>query len=158
RLMQLLLEDKKTNPSRYALVVLAEGATWKGRTVEEHGQTDAYGHKKKINIAEALSAQVQRLTGEETVVSDLTYHLRSGEPGVLDKMIAVTFANMAIELIADKAHGRMVGIRNGCYTDSEIPNPALGPRKVDIDTMYNTTRYRPSYAAKKGLPIFLNRV
>ena len=31
-----------------------------------------------------------------------------------------------------------------------IPDPELGPRKVDIATMYNTERYRPNYANKTG--------
>ena len=99
-LIDLLDTDKKNNPSRYALVVLSEGATWKGRAVQEHGDPDAYGHRRKINIAEALSAEVKHRTGNETVVSDLTYDLRSGEPDFLDKMIAYTFASMAIECIA----------------------------------------------------------
>jgi 6-phosphofructokinase 1 len=28
---------------------------------------------------------------------------------------------------------------------------------VDVATMYNTDRYRPSYNGKRGLPIFLTR-
>ena len=119
---------------------------------------DAFGHRKKRNIAEGLSEHLHHRTGEETVVSDLTYDLRSGEPDFLDKMIAVTFANMAIELITSRAHRRMVGIRNGCYTDSEIPDPRRGPRKVDVAALYNTSRYRPHYGGKKGLPFFLARV
>jgi 6-phosphofructokinase 1 len=158
RLIELLIEDKKNNPSRYALVVMSEGASWKGRSVEEFGETDAFGHRKKRSIAEAFSEQVKKKANEDTVVSDLTYDLRSGEPDFLDKMIATTFANMAFELIASGSTGRMVGIRNGCYTDSEIPDPALGPRKVDSGSMYNVERFRPNYGAKKGLPIFMTRV
>jgi 6-phosphofructokinase 1 len=158
RLLELLIADKKTNPSRYALVVLAEGASWAGSTVKEYGEPDAYGHRKKVNIAEAFSDEVQKRTGEETIVSDLTYDLRSGEPDFLDKLIATNFASMAFELIASGGHGRMVGIRNGCYTDSEIPDPMLGPRKVDVESMYNTQRYRPHYSDKHGLPILMTRV
>jgi 6-phosphofructokinase len=158
RLIELLVADKQNNPSKYSLVVLAEGATWEGRVVEEYGEAEAYGHRKKVNVAEAFSEQVKRKSGEDTIVSDLTYDLRSGEPDFLDKMIATTFANMAFELIASGAHGRMVGIRKGCYTDSEIPDPKLGPRKVDTNSMYNPSRYVPNYDHKNGLPIFLTRV
>jgi 6-phosphofructokinase 1 len=157
-LIELLISDKKRNPSRYALVVLAEGASWKGRSVELVGGKDAYGHQKKVNVAEAFSEKVKQRSGEDTVVSDLTYDLRSGEPDFLDKMIAMTFANMAFELIASGGHGRMVGVRKGCYTDSEIPDPKLGPRKVDTDNMYNASHFRPNYAHKNGLPIFLTQV
>ena len=38
-----------------------------------------------------------------------------------------------------------------------MPDPRLGPRKVDVATMYNTDRYRPNYNSKQGLPVFLNR-
>ena len=38
-----------------------------------------------------------------------------------------------------------------------LPDPALGARRVDVATMYNTDRYRPLYGNKLGLPIFLNR-
>src|SRR5205823_14358119 len=137
-LIDLLVQDKKDNPSKYALVVLAEGASWKGRNVEEYGDADAFGHRKRVNIAEAFSDQIKRKTGEDTVVSDLTYDLRSGDPDFLDKMIATTFATMAFELISSGAHGRMVGIRNGCYADSELPDPRLGPRKIDVPSMYNS--------------------
>ena len=51
----------------------------------------------------------------------------------------------------------MTAISGGCYTMVPIPDPKLGPRKVDIATMYNTERYRPTYVRKLGLPIFLTR-
>lgn len=38
-----------------------------------------------------------------------------------------------------------------------IPDPRLGPRKVDVGTRYNTERYRPRYADQRVLPIFLSR-
>ena len=157
KLIDLLVTDRENNPSRYSLVVLSEGATWQGRQVQEYGEADAYGHRKKVNVAEALSEEVKRRAGVETVVSDLTYDLRSGEPDFLDKMIATTFATMAIECIANGAHGRMMAIRNGCYTDADIPDPKLGARKVDLETMYNVDRYRPVYPHKNKLPIFLTK-
>ena len=105
-----------------------------------------------------LADEVNRITGEDTLVSDLTYDLRSGSPDFLDKMIAYTFATMAVERISDGASGRMMAIQNGCYTDTEIPDPSLGARTVDVETMYNADRFRPNYANKTGLPIFLTRV
>src|SRR5437764_1394 len=79
QLIKVLVNDKRSNPSRYSLVVLAEGASWKGRNIEEYGQADAYGHKKKVNIAEAFSDELKKRTGEDTVVRDLTYDIRSGD-------------------------------------------------------------------------------
>ena len=84
-------------------------------------------------------------------------HLRSGSPDFVDKMVASTFAAMALDCIAKGEHGMMMAISQGCYAIAPIPDPKLGPRKVDIETMYNTQRYRPNYAHKLGLPIFLTR-
>jgi hypothetical protein len=50
-----------------------------------------------------------------------------------------------------------MAISTGCYAAVAIPDPKLGPRRVDVATMYNTERYRPSYENKTGLPIFLTR-
>jgi 6-phosphofructokinase 1 len=150
-------EDKKHNPSNYALVVLSEGAEWQGYQVRETGEADAYGHKKKANVGEDLSDEIRRGTGEETIVSDLTYDLRSGSPDFVDKMVASTFAGMAMGCIERGQHGLMMAICGGCYAAAPIPDPKLGPRKVDIETMYNTERYRPNYENKSGLLIFLTR-
>ena len=157
QLIELLMEDKRNNPSNYALVILSEGAAWEGYQVREYGEADAFGHRKKANVGEELSDEVKKATGEETIVSDLTYDLRSGSPDFVDKMVASTFAAMALDCIAKGEHGMMMAISQGCYAIAPIPDPKLGPRKVDVETMYNTQRYRPNYAHKLGLPIFLTR-
>jgi 6-phosphofructokinase 1 len=157
KLIKLLLEDKKNNPSNYSMVLLSEGAQWEGYQVRETGEADAFGHKKKANVAEDLSDEIKRRTGDETIVSDLTYDLRSGNPDFIDKMIATTFASMAVDCSAKKESGKMMGICSGCYATVPIPDPKLGPRKVDLASMYNVDRYRPSYADKTGIPIFLTR-
>lgn len=157
KLIQLLVEDKKNNPSNYALALLSEGAQWEGYETRETGEADAFGHRKKANVAEDLAEEIKKRAGEETIVSDLTYDLRSGNPDFIDKMIATTFASMAIDCISRKESGKMMGISGGCYAAMPIPDPKLGPRKVDIETMYNKDRYRPSYADKIGIPIFLTK-
>lgn len=157
KLIELLLNDKRHNPSNYCLVILSEGAEWEGYQVREYGEADAYGHRKKENVAEALSDEIKRRTSEETIVSDLTYDLRSGAPDFVDKLIASTFGTMALEAVLAGQSGLMAALVNGCYAMAPIPDPGLGPRKVDVATLYNTDRYRPNYANKAGLPIFLTR-
>ena len=157
KLIDLLMTDKRMSPSNYALIVLSEGAKWEGYQAREVGEADAYGHKKKANVGEDLSDEIKRRTGEETIVSDLTYDLRSGSPDFVDKMVASTFAGMAVDCIHQGKHGVMMGIEGGCYVVTEIPDPKLGPRKVDVENMYNINRYRPTYTHKIGLPIFLTR-
>ncbi|MGC2446611.1 MAG: 6-phosphofructokinase [Candidatus Sulfotelmatobacter sp.] len=156
-LIDILISDKRSNPSNYSLVILSEGAEWQGYKVKEYGDPDAFGHRKKMSVAEDLSSEIKAATGEETVVSDLTYDLRSGSPDFVDRMVAYTFAGMAMDALQEGKTGVMTAISGGCYTMVPIPDPKLGPRRVDISTMYNTERYRPTYVHKLGLPIFLTR-
>jgi len=158
KLISLLVQDKRNNPSNYSLVILSEGAEWVGYQVKHYGEADAYGHRKKANVGDDLSAEIKARTGEETIVSDLTYDLRSGDPDFVDKLVACTFGNMAMDALEEGKSGLMTGIVNGCFDLVEIPDPKLGPRKVDVASMYNTERYRPSYNNKRGLPVFLSKL
>jgi 6-phosphofructokinase 1 len=157
KMINLLVEDKKNNPSHYALVVMSEGSEWEGFTLQEYGEPDAFGHRKKMSVAESFSEEIKKYSKEETVVSDLTYDLRGGEPDFVDKLVAGTFGTMAFDAILKGKSGLMAAIQNGCYTMAKIPDPKLGPRHVEVETMYNTERYRPNYSNKEGLPIFLTR-
>jgi ATP-dependent phosphofructokinase / diphosphate-dependent phosphofructokinase len=156
-LIDLLVSDKRDNPSNYSLVILSEGAEWQGYAVKEYGEADAFGHRKKKSVAEDLSDEIKQATGEATVVSDLTYDLRSGSPDFVDRLVAFTFAGMAMDALEEAKFGSMTAINEGRYAMAPIPDPKLGPRKVDIASMYDTERYSPKYDRKIGLPIFLTR-
>ena len=95
------------------------------------------------------------MTGIDTVASELTYDLRSGEPDSLDSMVAITFANVAMDLIQAARFGRMVAIHDGKYADTSLPDLALGPRRVDVERMYNGERFRPRYDGRLGEPMLL---
>jgi ATP-dependent phosphofructokinase / diphosphate-dependent phosphofructokinase len=157
KLLRLLMEEKHANPSNYALILLSEGAQWEGYQVREYGEADAYGHRKKASVADSLADEIKRRTGEETMTSDLTYDLRSGDPDFVDKLVGLTFGNMAYDAMLDGKTGLMSAVVKGCFELVPIPDPKVGPRKLDIATMYNTERYRPMYANKRGLPVFLQR-
>ncbi len=157
-MIDMLMTDKKNNPSNYCLVILSEGAEWQGYAVKEYGEADAFGHRKKFSVAEAFSDEVVKKTGSETVVSDLTYDLRSGAPDFLDTMIATTFGTMAYDAITSHKTGLMAAVSEGKFAMVPIPDPKLGPRHVDVEHMYNTDRYRPSYTSKEGQPLFLTHL
>ncbi len=157
KLIGIVMTDKRNNPSNYALLVISEGAEWEGYTVQEYGEPDAYGHRKKASVGEALGEQFRSRTGEECVVSDLTYDLRSGEPDFVDKLVASAFGAMGLDAVLEGKSGLMTALVNGCYQMVPIPDPKLGPRRVDLGSMYNTERYRPNYGNKTGLPIFFIR-
>jgi 6-phosphofructokinase 1 len=156
RLVAILAEDKRNNPSRYAFVIAAEGAVWVGGTIPEYGPADAFGHRHKSNIAETLADEIRKRSGEETIASELTYDLRSGDPDAFDQTVAITFANIAVDLIRDGVTGRMVAIQGGNFVHTTLPDPKLGPRRVDVARHYNVERFRPQYAERLGASIFLS--
>jgi 6-phosphofructokinase len=136
-------------------VITAEGAIWEGARMADVGDADAFGHRHKANVGEALAAELKDRTGIEAVASELTYDLRSGEPDMLDAMVAITYANIAMDLLADGVSGRLTAVRDGKYTHAPLPEPGVGPRTVDVDDMYNRDRFRPRYDGRSGDPLLL---
>ena len=130
RLLDLLADDRRLNPSGYAFVIASEGAIWTGGHLGEVGDPDAYGHRHKADVGEALAEELKRRTGVETVHSDLTYDLRSGDPDALDQLVAITFANIAVDLVADAQFGRMVAVRDGNYEHAPLPEREQGARRT----------------------------
>jgi ATP-dependent phosphofructokinase / diphosphate-dependent phosphofructokinase len=102
--------------------------------------------------------EIHKRTGEETMISDLTYDLRSGDPDALDQIVAITLANIAVDLIAEGIHGRLAAVQNGRYTHAPLPDPKLGARKLDVESLYNAARFRPHYSGRLGSPLLLTHV
>jgi len=142
-LANLIAEDRQ-NPHNYSTVVLSEGANI-GIPIPEVGVPDAYGHRKKVNVAEFLADQLtQRLPGVRFLPIDLTYFLRSGEPDVYDKHMAIFYANLIMSLVESGTHSVMAAHRNGAFICTDIPGKDLHARRVDpVD--YHSTRYRPRF-------------
>ena len=155
RLASILAEDREGQPSHYAFVITAEGAIWQGGAMSDVGAADSFGHRHKANVGEALADEIRQRTGIDTVSSELTYDLRSGEPDSLDSMVAITFANVAMDLIEAGTTGRMVAVREGRYADVPLPGSDAGKRRVDVTEMYNVERFRPRYDGRLGEPLLL---
>ncbi len=142
-LAELIVKDRR-NPQNYSTVVLSEGANL-GMPVPEVGQPDAYGHRKKANVAESLAEQLaQRLPGIRFLPIDLTYSLRSGEPDVYDKHMAIFYANLVMSLVEPGIHGVMAAHGDGAFIYTDIPGKDLPTRRVD-PADYHPTRYRPRF-------------
>jgi 6-phosphofructokinase 1 len=148
RLAELIVGDR-FNPHNYSTVVLSEGANI-GMPVPEVGQPDAYGHRKKANVAEFLADQLtERLPGVRFLPIDLTYFLRSGEPDVYDKHMAIYYANLVMSMVESGTSGLMAAHRDGAFISTDIPGKDLPARRVDLDD-YHTTRYRPRFEQITG--------
>jgi 6-phosphofructokinase len=139
----LIAEDRR-NPQNYSTVVLSEGANL-GMPVPEAGQPDAYGHRKKANVAEFLADQLAlRISGVRFLPIDLTYFLRSGEPDVYDKHMAIFYANVVMSLVESGTHGVMAAHCDGAFICTDIPGKDLPARRVDPED-YHPMRYRPRF-------------
>ncbi len=142
-LANLIVEDRQ-NPHHYSTVVLSEGANF-GIPVPEVGSPDAYGHRKKANVAEFLAEQLtQRLPDIRFLPIDLTYFLRSGEPDVYDKHMAIYYANLIMSIVESGTHGVMAAHRDGAFISTDIPGKDLPAKRVNPDD-YHPTRYRPRF-------------
>ena len=151
----LLAEDHRMSPSHYAIVITAEGAIWHGARLDEVGEADAFGHRRKADVGESLAAELTHRTGIESLSIELTYDLRSGQPDALDQIVATTFANVAMDLVADGKFGRMAAIRDGKYAETSLPAAGATARRVDVEAMYNVERFRPRYDGRIGRPLLL---
>jgi len=155
RLAELVMRDKAANPSNYAIVTVSEGAHMAGGKVVEFGEADAYGHRKLGGIGEITGEALKKITGENIINQRLAYLMRSGVPDALDLMVAVNFANMAMDLIKNKAGGRMVALRDGTYTHIPMSTVTSGIKRVDVDELYDVAEYRPKVRHVLGKPMFL---
>jgi 6-phosphofructokinase 1 len=155
KLGALLMKDKRSNPSNYAMVTISEGAHMIGGKVVEYGETDAYGHRKLGGIGEITGEALKKITGESMIIQRLGYLMRSGAPDALDLMVAVNFANMAMDLILGGASGRMVALRDGNYTHIPMSTVTSGVKRVDVDELYDSSEYRPKVRHVLGKPMFL---
>jgi 6-phosphofructokinase 1 len=155
KLGRLLIEDKKTNPSNYAMVTVSEGATLAGGEMVLSGEEDAYGHRKLGGIGELTSALIKERTGQDIIYQQLGYLMRSGSPDSLDLMVATNYAVMAADLALEGATGRMVALRSGTYTAVPISATREGVRRVDVDELYDVEQYRPKVRHVAGKPMFL---
>ncbi|HEX5583513.1 6-phosphofructokinase [Gaiella sp.] len=155
RLGRLLLEDKRENPSNYAMVTVSEGATIAGGNLVLSGEEDAYGHRKLGGIGELTAALLKEETGEEMIVQVVGYLMRSGAPDSLDLMVATNYAVMAADLALEGASGRLVALRSGTYTAVPLGATREGVKRVDVDELYDPESYRPKLRHVAGKPMFL---
>ena len=153
-LCRRVAEDYERNVHNYALVIISEGAIWEGGELQETGEPDAYGHRKKANVGESLADAITRVTGLSTRFQDVTYDLRSGDPDAMDKIVANTFGALAVELIAQDKTDQMVCLRDGVYSHTALPATARGARTVDVDGYYDKDRFRPRFTGRFGKPVF----
>ena len=155
KLATLLMDDKRKNPSRYAMVTISEGATLVGGEMVMGGTADAYGHRKLGGIGAQTGEALKEITSEGIIHQQVGYLMRSGSPDALDLMVATNYAVMAADLLLEGTHGRLVALRNGTYANVPIEEVRRGVKRVDVDALYDVDEYRPKIRHVDGKPMFL---
>ncbi len=163
RLTELLVYDRNKNPSKYSVVLVSEGAMFEGgEMVFQNASTDAYGHAKLGGIGDLVSAELKERSGKynndkklNVITQKLGYMVRGGDPDALDSIVPMAYGNLALDLLLQGVHGRLVVLRNGRYDDMPIEVVTSSKKLVDVDKFYNTDRLRPSYKSFEMKPLLI---
>lgn len=162
-LARLLIEDRNHNPSKYSVVLVSEGAMFKGGQMIFSGQEkDAYGHAKLGGIGDLVSDQLKELSGKynngktvNCITQKLGYMVRGGDPDALDSIVPMAYGNLALDLILKGLHGRIVVLKNGRYDNVPIDVVTSSKKIVNVAEHYNTERLRPFYHSFEMKPFLL---
>ena len=157
------MADRRKNPSRYSTVLVSEGAMFEGgEMVFEHDATDAFGHKKLGGIGDVVSEQIKELSAKfnngktiDVINQKLGYLVRCGDPDAIDSIVPMAYGNLALDLILNRIHGRLVVLKNGRYDNTPIDTVTASKKAVSIKENYNTERLRPQYESFEMKPLFL---
>ena len=164
RLTELLCEDREHHPSRYAVVLISEGARMKNQEdmIFEGAETDQYGHRKLGGIGDLVSRELKARSAKwnrgqrvNVVNQRLGYLVRCGEPDAIDSIVPMAYGNLALDLILSGTSGRLVVLRNGIYDSAPI-DVVVGRKKVvDVAKYYDTQRLHPSYSTFLRQPLMI---
>lgn len=155
RLAGFLEQDRRKNPSRYAMMTISEGAVMEGGEMVLSGEADAFGHRKLGGIGAVTAEAVKKLTGAGIIFQPLFYLMRSGSPDSLDLMVALNYAGMAIDLIDRGITGKMVALQRGSYSSVDLNDTGGGAKQVDVNALYDVNTYRHKIRNVAGHPMFL---
>lgn len=154
-LANLVRADREENPSKYAIVVVSEGASIAGGDIVESGEADAYGHRKLGGIGQITAEIIKEDTAINVLYQPLGYLMRAGVPDALDRMVAMSYANLAIDLALKGETGQMVALRSGIYCPVSLDTITTRQKRVDVEEFYDAQQYRPKVAHQMGKPMFL---
>jgi 6-phosphofructokinase 1 len=164
RLTELLVSDRTTNPSKYSVVLVSEGAKFAGMSemVFSDQEKDMYGHKKLGGIGDVIADRLKALSPKfnggrrvNSISQRLGYLVRCGDPDALDSIVPMAFGNLALDLVLSHTYGRLVNVRNGRYDNVPIDVVTSRKKMVDINKYYVADRLRPRYENFENKPLFI---
>lgn len=153
-LVPLLAADRTANPEHYAMCVISEGARIAGDEASEEIGLPAT-KRDPIGAGTRLARIIESRTGIGTVVQELAYLMRSGEPDALDRMVGFAFGSMAVQMLKNGRHGRMLALTDGNYCHVPIATLLASDKRVDVARLYDPEAYRARLLKVEGMPMFL---
>lgn len=163
QLAELMVEDRQKNPSKYSVVLVSEGAMFDGgEMIFQTASTDAFGHAKLGGIGDLVSAELKELSAKfnngktiNVINQRLGYLVRGGDPDAIDSIVPMAYGNLALDLILQGIHGRLVVLKNGRYDNVPLDVVTASKKTVNVDKYYNKERLRPRYANFQMQPLFI---
>ncbi|WP_300535281.1 6-phosphofructokinase [Sphingosinicella sp.] len=152
-LLPLLARDKATNPANYAVLVVSEGASLVGGA--ERDMSGSATARDDVGIGHRIARAIETAGGGGTVLQELAYLMRAGEPDALDRMVGLAFGALAVQLIERRETGRMVTLSSGNYCHVPANSVLQGAKHVDVDRLYDREQYRARLKSVEGMPMFL---
>jgi 6-phosphofructokinase 1 len=154
-LIPLLVEDRLSRPNRYAMCVISEGASLAGDEGAEGERRLSATQRSEQAVSRRLALMIEEQAKQGTIVQQLAYLMRAGDPDALDRMVGFAFGGLAVRKIEAGETGRMLALRDGNYTSVPIDTLLCGTKSVDVDALYDPARYRPKLTHVEGMPMFL---
>jgi len=153
-LLPLLAQDKASNPARYAMCVISEGATIRGESGGDELSRPA-SQRGDLGIGHRLGVAIEARLGSGTVIQELAYLMRAGEPDAMDRMVGFAFGGLAVQLLHRGAASAMVTLKDGNYGHVPIDTLLHGQKSVDVAGLYDPAAYRARLMRVEGMPMFL---
>jgi 6-phosphofructokinase 1 len=162
-LTELLVQDRNNNRSKYSVVLVSEGTTFKGgEMIFSNAEKDMFGHAKLGGVGDLISSEIKNLSSKfndgktiNVINQKLGYLVRGGDPDAIDSIVPMAYGNLALDLILGGFYGRLVVLKNGRYDDVPIEVVTNSTKIVKIDKYYNIKRLRPHYHRFEMKPMFL---
>ena len=154
RLTELLVYDRNHNPSQYSVVLVSEGAMFEGGEMVfqdtdhrclRHMPSWAASATWSPPRLKELSPKYNNGKTVNTINQKLGYMVRGGDPDAIDSIVPMAYGNLALDLILNGIHGRLVVLKNGRYDNMPIDVVTSTKKVVNVDKYYNTERLRPNY-------------
>jgi len=162
-LTELLVKDRAANPSRYSVLLISEGAMYEGGEMVFQDRTaDAYGHAKLGGIGDLVSERIKEISPKvnngkrvDVINQKIGYMVRGGDPDAIDSIVPMAFGNLALDLVLNNIHGRLVVLKNGRYDNVPLDIITSTKKLVNVPQFYDTDRYRPKYEKFEMKPLFI---